>query len=411
MEKEKEMAKKYYWLKLKDNFFNQKEVKKLRRIAGGDTYTIIYLKMQLLSIKKDGIIEFEGTEKDLAEQLSYEIDEDGDNIQTTLLFLRANNLIEEISENNFLLTKVPDCIGKEGASAERVRRHRERKALLEKEKEEGLLEEPKKEQEPYSNAKRQRMFRAKKNCEEKQHIPFIEDYMNKKRYNGNYYIVLQRDKFRCALCSSIENLCVHHIDGYDESKPENSNENKMITLCRHCHSNVHAGSKINEDTLNSIDYYTEYSNVTLPGNAEVTYSNDPVTKSNTEIEKEKEIEKEINNNISKDIFINKVVSEWNSIGVSPIKLIRGTRQKMLNARIKEYSEEGVLQAINNIKHSDFLKGQNKNSWVITIDWFLKPNNFIKVYEDNYNSKKKTNDPFGNEEIKRKRNYVPIDPTM
>ena len=287
MEKEKEMAKKYYWLKLKDNFFNQKEVKKLRRIAGGDTYTIIYLKMQLLSIKKDGIIEFEGTEKDLAEQLSYEIDEDGDNIQTTLLFLKANNLIEEISENNFLLTKVPDCIGKEGASAERVRRHRERKALLEKEKEQKMLQ-----------------------C-----------------------------------------------------------------------------------------------------NGEVTNSNDVVIESNTEIEKEKEIEKEINNNISKDIFINKVVSEWNSIGVSPIKLIRGTRQKMLNARIKEYSEEGVLQAINNIKHSDFLKGQNKNSWVITIDWFLKPNNFIKVYEDNYNSKKKTNDPFGNEEIKRKRNYVPIDPTM
>ena len=289
MEKEKEMAKKYYWLKLKDNFFNQKEVKKLRRIAGGDTYTIIYLKMQLLSIKKDGIIEFEGTEKDLAEQLSYEIDEDLNNIQVTLSFLKVNNLIEEISENNFLLTKVPDCIGKEGASAERVRRHRERKALLEKEKEQKMLQ-----------------------C-----------------------------------------------------------------------------------------------------NGEVTNSNNTVIKSNTEIEKEKEKEIEIekDNNISKDIFINKVVSEWNSIGVSPIKLIRGTRQKMLNARIKEYSEEGVLQAINNIKHSDFLKGQNKNSWVITIDWFLKPNNFIKVYEDNYNSKKKTNDPFGNEEIKRKRNYIPIDPTM
>ena len=285
MEKEKEMAKKYYWLKLKDNFFNQKEVKKLRRIAGGDTYTIIYLKMQLLSIKKDGIIEFEGTEKDLAEQLSYEIDEDLNNIQVTLSFLKVNNLIEEISENNFLLTKVPDCIGKEGASAERVRRHRERKALLEKEKEQKMLQ-----------------------C-----------------------------------------------------------------------------------------------------NGEVTNSNNDVIKSNTEKEKEIKIEKD--NNISKDIFINKVVSEWNSIGVSPIKLIRGTRQKMLNARIKEYSEEGVLQAINNIKHSDFLKGQNKNSWVITIDWFLKPNNFIKVYEDNYNSKKKTNDPFGNEEIKRKRNYIPIDPTM
>ena len=49
--------KKYFWLKLKDNFFNQKEIKKLRRIAGGDTYTIIYLKLQLLSIKKEGVID------------------------------------------------------------------------------------------------------------------------------------------------------------------------------------------------------------------------------------------------------------------------------------------------------------------------------------------------------------------
>ena len=46
--------KRYYWLKLKENFFNQKEVKKLRRVAGGDTYTIIYLKLQLLSLKNGG---------------------------------------------------------------------------------------------------------------------------------------------------------------------------------------------------------------------------------------------------------------------------------------------------------------------------------------------------------------------
>ena len=40
--------KKYYWLKLKEGFFEQKIIKKLRKIAGGDTYVIIYLKMQLL---------------------------------------------------------------------------------------------------------------------------------------------------------------------------------------------------------------------------------------------------------------------------------------------------------------------------------------------------------------------------
>ena len=119
-------SKKYFWLKLKDNFFNQKEIKKLRRIAGGDTYTIIYLKLQLLSIKKEGVIEFEGTEENLAEQLALEIDEDKDNIEITLRFLQANHLIEEMFEDSYLLTKVPECIGKECDSAERVRKHREK---------------------------------------------------------------------------------------------------------------------------------------------------------------------------------------------------------------------------------------------------------------------------------------------
>ena len=35
----------FYWLKLREDFFRQKEIKKLRQIAGGDTYTIIYLKL------------------------------------------------------------------------------------------------------------------------------------------------------------------------------------------------------------------------------------------------------------------------------------------------------------------------------------------------------------------------------
>ena len=40
--------KKYYWLKLKEAYFDNPKIKMLRKIAGGDTFTIIYLKMQLL---------------------------------------------------------------------------------------------------------------------------------------------------------------------------------------------------------------------------------------------------------------------------------------------------------------------------------------------------------------------------
>ena len=49
--------KKYYWLKMTDQFFEDKAIKKLRKIAGGDTYTIIYLKMLLTAIKQGKIEE------------------------------------------------------------------------------------------------------------------------------------------------------------------------------------------------------------------------------------------------------------------------------------------------------------------------------------------------------------------
>ncbi len=123
------MSKRYYWLKLKNDFFNQREIKKLRRIAGGDTFTIIYLKIQLLSIQSEGVLKFEGTEESLSEQLALELDEDEDNIKLTLAFLSQNNLIEQISDSEFLMPQTVESLGSEVDSAERVRRHRDKKAL------------------------------------------------------------------------------------------------------------------------------------------------------------------------------------------------------------------------------------------------------------------------------------------
>ncbi|MBZ9635619.1 hypothetical protein [Clostridium sp. FP1] len=82
-----------------------------------------------------------------------------------------------------------------------------------------------------------------------------------------------------------------------------------------------------------------------------------------------------------------VIDKWNSLNLSKIINIKGTRLKLVKARIKEYSIEDVLKAIEIIKISNFLKGQNKTSWVITFDWFIKPNNFIKVLEGNYKDNK------------------------
>lgn len=137
------MAKKRFtWIKLTDNFlFNDLRIKKLRRLAGGDTFTIIYLKMMLLSKNENGIIEFEGVEKTIKEEIALKIDEDLDNVQVTINYLLSVGLLEFIDDtNNIYLPQAEEFVGTESESAERVRKYRERKNMLEA-KEKKMLEE------------------------------------------------------------------------------------------------------------------------------------------------------------------------------------------------------------------------------------------------------------------------------
>lgn len=121
--------KRFYWLKLMSGFFSQPKIKKLRRIAGGDTYTIIYLKLQLLSLKDDGWLYFEGIEETFADELALVIDEKPEDVDITLRYLESKGLIMSGSDSGYILTETQKLIGAEGYSAERVRRCRERKAL------------------------------------------------------------------------------------------------------------------------------------------------------------------------------------------------------------------------------------------------------------------------------------------
>jgi len=128
---DKTSPKKYFWLKLKEDFFTSKEIKKLRKVSGGDTFVIIYLKMQLLSIKQEGYLKFDGIEDSFAEEIALTLDENEENVKMTLAFLFNYNLIEKISEEDFYMTRVSETIGKESDSADRVRKHREKAKLIE----------------------------------------------------------------------------------------------------------------------------------------------------------------------------------------------------------------------------------------------------------------------------------------
>lgn len=125
------MAKKYVWLKLKEDFFQQKAIKKLRKMtSGGAVYTLIYLKMQLLSLKNEGKIYFEGVEDDFIDEIALEIDESPEDVQMTVLYLQKIGLMEVGNlPDEYVLPEVLGSIGSETA-AERKRQQR----LREKEK-------------------------------------------------------------------------------------------------------------------------------------------------------------------------------------------------------------------------------------------------------------------------------------
>ena len=90
--------------------------------------------------------------------------------------------------------------------------------------------------------------------------------------------------------------------------------------------------------------------------------------------------------------VRRVTEKWNELSQFGIKGIsklssNSKRYTSLTARIKQYGEDKVVEAIEKIKESDFLQGKNKHGWAITFDWFVLPNNFPKVLDGNYDNRK------------------------
>ena len=310
--------KRYYWIKLKTDFFNQQTIDFLLSQKNGCEYIVLYQMLCLNTANNNGemcskigemIVPY-NVEKIVRDTKYF----DFDTVTIALELFKKLGLVYEENDKILKISNFDEMVGSETSSAKRVREYRERQ-----EAKKSLPSITK------TNAERQRAFRAKQACEGKQHIPFIEDYQNKKRYGGNYYIVMKRDCFKCKICGSIENLCVHHIVGFNELKPENNAENKMIVTCRDCHSKIHAGTPIPNDVLDSIDYYSNESN---------NFCNNDVTQEIEYRDKSIDIDKE--NNKRKN-FIKPTLEEVNQY---------------------------CIERKNNIDPENFIDYYNSNGWKV-----------------------------------------------
>lgn len=117
------MAKRYYWLKLPKDFFEDKAIKRLRQIAGGDTYTIIYLKMLLKSMEDDGKLFYEGIEDTICDEIALDINESADDVQVTISYLEKKDLLV-VTDSEVELTRLTEMVGSETDKAELMRKLR-----------------------------------------------------------------------------------------------------------------------------------------------------------------------------------------------------------------------------------------------------------------------------------------------
>lgn len=112
--------------------------------------------------------------------------------------------------------------------------------------------------------------------------------------------------------------------------------------------------------------------------------------SDTEIEIEIEKETLSDESVCRTEDVRRVVDAWQSLGIQKLRKVPGSATnagKMLRARIKEYGIGSVLEAVEIVRASDFLMGK-ATDFQITFDWFVKPNNFLKVVNGNYDNREK-----------------------
>lgn len=88
-------------------------------------------------------------------------------------------------------------------------------------------------------------------------------------------------------------------------------------------------------------------------------------------------------NIAKElqVFFNAKMDKANAL-IPRCQKMTGKRKDMLLARTREYGIEKVKEAFSMAARSKFLNGST--GFVADITWIVRPNNFIKVLEGNYN---------------------------
>jgi predicted phage replisome organizer len=122
--------KKFYWLKLKRDFFKRHDIRIIEEMENGKDYILFYLKLLLESVNHEGHLRFSETIPYNEKMLSVVTNTNIDIVRSAMKIFIDLEMIEILDDSTIYMTEVIKLVGSETAIAERVRKHRSKQKLL-----------------------------------------------------------------------------------------------------------------------------------------------------------------------------------------------------------------------------------------------------------------------------------------
>ena len=117
---------KYYYLKIKENFFDSEEMKLLESMDNGYLYSNILMKMYLLSLKNGGKLMYKDKIPYNSKMLSTILNHNVDILEKAIKIFKELNLIEILDSGAIFMLDIQNYIGKSSDEADRKREYRNR---------------------------------------------------------------------------------------------------------------------------------------------------------------------------------------------------------------------------------------------------------------------------------------------
>lgn len=118
--------KKYYWLKLKRDFFKRHDVRIIEELPNGKDYLLFYLKLLVESIDHEGALRFSDAVPYNEQMLSVITNTNVDVVRSAMKLFIELKMIEVLDDATIYMTEVSKLIGSETKWAEKKRIQRQR---------------------------------------------------------------------------------------------------------------------------------------------------------------------------------------------------------------------------------------------------------------------------------------------